>query len=55
MKKIKYKAYRNCIWIIRINTGENYAETMIATSEDVSTSGTVKLKKNIIKAALKPL
>ena len=40
---IKYKAYRNCIWIKRIKTGENYAETIIPTSEDVSTSSTAKL------------
>ena len=44
VKWIKYKeAYRNCIWIKRIKTGENYAETIISMSEDVSTSSTAKL------------
>ena len=47
VKLIKYKAYRNFIWIKRIKSGENYAETIIAMSEEVSTSSTARLKENI--------
>ena len=37
------KTYGNCIWIKKIKTGENYEETIIAMSENVSTSNTAKL------------
>ena len=37
------KTYGNRIWIKKIKTGENYAETIIAMSENVSTSNTAKL------------
>ena len=47
VKLIKYKAYRNFIWIKRIKSGENYAETIIAMSEEVSTASTARLKENI--------
>ena len=43
VKLINYKTYRNCIWMKRIKTGENYAETIIAISENVSTSSTARL------------
>ena len=36
------KTYGNCIRIKKIKTGENYAETIIAMSENVSTSSTAK-------------
>ena len=41
---IKDKAYRSCIWIKRIQTDENYAETIIAMVENFSKSSTAKLK-----------
>ena len=43
VKLINYKTYGNCIWIKRIKTGENYAETIIEMPENVSTSSTAKL------------
>ena len=43
LKLINYKTYGNCIWIKRIKTGENYAETIIPMPENVSTSSTAKL------------
>ena len=52
VKLIKYKTYRIFIWIKRIKTGENYAETIIALSENINTLSTAKIKK-IYKAALK--
>ena len=44
VKLIKDKAYRSCIWIKRIQTDENYAETIIAMVENFSKSSTAKLK-----------
>ena len=37
----------------RVKTGENYAETIIAMSEDVSTSSTAKLKEKYNKSSIK--
>ena len=37
----------------RIKTGENYAETITAMSEDVSTSSTAKLKEKYNKSSIK--
>ena len=48
VKLIKYKIYRNCIWIKSIKTGENYAETIIAHRAQLNFQ-----TANIIKAALK--
>ena len=48
VKLIKHETYRNCIWIKRIKTGENYAETIIAHRAQLNFQ-----TANIIKAALK--
>ena len=41
--EINSKTCGNCVWIKRIKTGENYAEAIIAMSENVSTLSTAKL------------
>ena len=40
---LNVKLYGNCIWTKRIKTGVNYAENIIAMSENVITSGKAKL------------
>ena len=43
VKLVKYKTYINYIWIKKIKTGKNYAETRIAMSENLHTLSTIKL------------
>ena len=48
VKLIKYKSYRNWIWIKRIKTGENYTETVVAHRAQLNFQ-----TANIRKAALR--